>query len=130
MPRRRRHGARRAASDFSLVILPDQGENAIYNFVNSATSSVDVTIYELKDTTLVNDLVAREKAGVNVRVILDQAQKSYNTAAYNALTAGGVGRHLLLHRVHLHPPEDDHRQQRRVLHQHRQLRHHLLRHLP
>ncbi len=28
---------------------------------------------------------------MNVRVILDQAQKSYNTAAYNALTAGGVG---------------------------------------
>ena len=81
----------RAASDFSLVILPDQGENAIYNFVNSATSSVNVTIYELNDTTLVNDLVAREKAGVAVRVILDQAQKSYNTAAYNALTAGGVG---------------------------------------
>jgi predicted component of type VI protein secretion system len=77
----------RAASDFSLVILPDQGENAIYNFVNSATSSVNVTIYELNDTTLVNDLVAREKAGVDVRVILDQAEKSYNTAAYNALTA-------------------------------------------
>lgn len=35
--------------------------------------------------------MAKEKAGVNVRVILDQAQKSYNTAAYNALTAGGVG---------------------------------------
>jgi hypothetical protein len=81
----------RAASDFSLVILPDQGENAIYNFVNSATSSINVTIYELNDTTLVNDLVAKEKAGVTVRVILDQAQKSYNTAAYNALTAGGVG---------------------------------------
>jgi hypothetical protein len=81
----------RAASDFSLVILPDQGENAIYNFVNSATSSINVTIYELNDTTLVNDLVAREKAGVTVRVILDQAQKSYNTAADNALTAGGVG---------------------------------------
>ena len=80
-----------AAGTYSLLILPDQGENAIYNFVNSATSSVDVTIYELNDTTLENDLVSREKAGVNVRVILDQAQKSYNTAAYNLLTAGGVG---------------------------------------
>ena len=80
-----------AASSLSLVILPDQGENAIYSFVNSATSSINVTIYELKDTTLVNDLVAREKAGVTVRVILDQAQKSYDTAAYTALTAGGVG---------------------------------------
>ncbi|HEY6498636.1 MAG TPA: putative Ig domain-containing protein [Streptosporangiaceae bacterium] len=80
-----------AASSLSLVILPDQGENAIYNFVNSATSSINVTIYELKDTTLVNDLIAREKAGVTVRVILDQAQKSYDSAAYSALTAGGVG---------------------------------------
>jgi PLD-like domain/Putative Ig domain len=80
-----------AASDLSLVTLPDQGENAIYNFVNSATSSINVTIYELKDTTLENDLVAKEKAGVTVRVILDQAQKTYNTAAFNTLTAGGVG---------------------------------------
>ena len=80
-----------AASDFSLLILPDQGENAIYNFVNSATSSIDMTIYELNDVTLENDLVSREKAGVDVRVILDQAQKSYTTAAYNLLTAGGVG---------------------------------------
>jgi phosphatidylserine/phosphatidylglycerophosphate/cardiolipin synthase-like enzyme len=81
----------RAASSLSLVILPDQGENAIYNFVNSAASSIDVTIYELKDTTLVNDLIAREKAGVNVRVILDQAHKSYDSAAYSALTAAGAG---------------------------------------
>jgi hypothetical protein len=84
-------GPARAASNLSLVILPDQGENAIYNFVNSATSSINVTIYELKDTTLVNDLIAREKAGVKVRVILDQAQQSYDSAAYSALTAGGVG---------------------------------------
>jgi hypothetical protein len=83
--------AHAATSDLSLVILPDQGENAIYNFVNSATSSIDMTIYELNDVTLENDLVSREKAGATVRVILDQAQKSYNTAAYNLLTAGGVG---------------------------------------
>jgi len=85
------HAASDAASVLSLNILPDDGENAIYSFVNSATSSIDVTIYELNDVTLENDLVAREKAGVTVRVILDQAQKSYNTAAYNLLTAGGVG---------------------------------------
>jgi hypothetical protein len=84
-------GPAHAASDFSLLTLPDQGETAIYNFVNSATSAINVTIYELNDTTLENDLVSREKAGVNVRVILDQAQKTYNTAAYNVLTAGGVG---------------------------------------
>jgi hypothetical protein len=83
--------AAHAAGTYTLLTLPDQGENAIYNFVNTATSSINVTIYELKDTTLENDLVAKEKAGVTVRVILDQAQKSYDTAAYNLLTAGGVG---------------------------------------
>jgi hypothetical protein len=83
--------AHAASGTLTLLTLPDNGETAIYNFVNSATSSIDVTIYELKDQTLENDLVAREKAGVNVRVIMDQAQKSYNTGAYNVLTAGGVG---------------------------------------
>jgi hypothetical protein len=81
----------RAASAYTLLTLPDQGENQLYSFVNSATNSIDVTIYELKDTTLVNDLVGREKAGVNVRVILDQAHQSYDSAAHSALTAGGVG---------------------------------------
>jgi hypothetical protein len=83
--------AHAAGGTLTLLTLPDNGENAIYNFVNSATSSIDMTIYELKDQTLENDLVAREKAGVSVRVILDQAEKSYNTGAYNVLTAGGVG---------------------------------------
>ncbi|HEX4060698.1 MAG TPA: phospholipase D-like domain-containing protein [Streptosporangiaceae bacterium] len=78
-------------NDLTLQILPDNGETAIYNFVNTATSSIDVTIYELNDVTLENALVAKEKAGVTVRVILDNAEKSYNTAAYNVLTAGGVG---------------------------------------
>jgi hypothetical protein len=83
--------AHAASGTLTLLTLPDNGENAIYNFVNSATSSVNVTIYELNDRTLENDLVAREKAGVDVRVILDQAQKSYNAAAASVLTAGGVG---------------------------------------
>jgi hypothetical protein len=79
-----------AAGTYSLLILPDQGETQIYNFINSATSSVDMTMYELNDTTVDNDLIARQKAGVDVRVILDQAEQSYNQAAYNALTAAGV----------------------------------------
>ncbi|HEU5417258.1 MAG TPA: phospholipase D-like domain-containing protein [Streptosporangiaceae bacterium] len=80
-----------AASNYSLLILPDQGETAIYNFINSATSSVNVTMYELRDTTVETDLVNREKAGVNVRVILDGARQSVNQTAYNTLQAGGVG---------------------------------------
>lgn len=84
-------GSAHAASDYTLLTLPDDGESAIYNFVNSATSSIDITIYEIKDTTLVDDLIAQEDAGVTVRVIMDEKHQSYDAAAYDALTAAGVG---------------------------------------
>ncbi|MFI1198527.1 phosphatidylserine/phosphatidylglycerophosphate/cardiolipin synthase family protein [Streptomyces sp. NPDC020883] len=79
------------ASPFSLVILPDQKEGAIYDFVNSAKKSVDVTIYELRDTTLVNDLVKKQKAGVKVRVVFDAQHESIDGAAYKALSKAGAG---------------------------------------
>ncbi|KDN81644.1 phospholipase D-like domain-containing protein [Kitasatospora cheerisanensis] len=82
--------AHAAGSAYTLVILPDQGENAIYDLVNSAAKSVDVTIYELRDTTLTAALVNRQKAGVKVRVVMDPNHSSVNSAAYTALTAGGV----------------------------------------
>ncbi|MEV0486640.1 phospholipase D-like domain-containing protein [Streptomyces sp. NPDC050508] len=63
----------------------------IYDFINSATSSLDMTMYELEDTTAVNDLIALENKGVTVRVVLDTAHQSANSSAYTALTNAGVG---------------------------------------
>ncbi|XUL93616.1 phospholipase D-like domain-containing protein [Streptomyces galilaeus] len=63
----------------------------IYDFINSATSSLHMTMYELEDTTAVNDLIALEKKGVTVRVVLDTAHQSANSSAYTALTNAGVG---------------------------------------
>ncbi len=80
-----------AAGTYSLQVFPDQGHTAVYDFINSATTSLDMTMYELRDSTAVDDLVAREQAGVDVRVILDGARKSVNSSAYSALQSGGVG---------------------------------------
>jgi phosphatidylserine/phosphatidylglycerophosphate/cardiolipin synthase-like enzyme len=66
-------------------------EPTIYSFINSATTSLDMTMYELVDTTAVSDLVAREKAGVKVRVVLDGQHTSYNSSAISKLKAAGVG---------------------------------------
>jgi phosphatidylserine/phosphatidylglycerophosphate/cardiolipin synthase-like enzyme len=66
-------------------------EPVIDNFINSATTSLNMTMYELTDTTAINDLIARKTAGVNVRVILDQANKSTNQTAYTDLSNAGVG---------------------------------------
>ena len=66
-------------------------EPTIYSFINSATKTLDMTMYELSDSTAVADLVAREKAGVAVRVILDRQETSTNASAYSTLKAAGVG---------------------------------------
>jgi phosphatidylserine/phosphatidylglycerophosphate/cardiolipin synthase-like enzyme len=82
--------AAHAAGTLTLLTLPNQGESTIYSFINSATRTVDVTMYELRDTTVTTDLVNREKAGVKVRVIMDAAHKSVNGAAFTKLQSGGV----------------------------------------
>ena len=81
-----------AASTYSAFVFNlGSSEPTIYSFINSATKTLDMTMYELADTTAVNDLIAREKAGVKVRVILDREETSTNASAYSALKAAGVG---------------------------------------
>ena len=76
----------------TLVIFPDQGFQPIYNLISAAKSTIDMTMYELQDTTAQNLLCSAESSGVKVRVILDvNDEKSNNTAAYNQLTGCGVG---------------------------------------
>lgn len=85
--------AHAAADPYSAFVFNTSSatEPAVYDFIDSATKSIDVTMYELVDTTAVNDLVAKEKAGVTVRVVLDGQHTSYNSAAISALKAAGVG---------------------------------------
>jgi cardiolipin synthase A/B len=75
----------------TLVIEPDQGLTSIYNLINSAQKTIDMTMYELVDTTAQTDLCNAAARGVTVRVILDvNDEESNNTAAYNQLQSCGV----------------------------------------
>lgn len=79
---------------YTLVTEPGDGLTPIYNLINSAQTSIDMTMYELTDTTAEQDLVAAAARGVTVRVILDQnLEKSHNTTAYDYLAANGVQVH-------------------------------------
>jgi phosphatidylserine/phosphatidylglycerophosphate/cardiolipin synthase-like enzyme len=83
-----------AGTGLTLVTEPADGLTAIYDLVKSAKTSIDMTMYELEDTTLEGLLTAAAKNGVTVRVILDQnLEKSSNTGAYDTLSAGGVQMH-------------------------------------
>src|ERR1700729_2504536 len=89
------HPAAAAGGSGTLQVLvePKAGVGAIYKLITGAKSSVELTMYELKDTTAEDDLAADAKRGVDVRVILDShLEKSRNTATYDFLSA---------HRVHV-----------------------------
>ena len=75
----------------TLVIEPDQGLNPIYTLISSAQSTIDMTMYELQDSTAQNLLCSAAGKGIKVRVILDvNLEKSNNTSAYNQLSSCGV----------------------------------------
>ena len=79
------------ASSYTLLTEPGAGFSSVYSFIESATSSIDMTMYELTDTTAEQDLVAMAAKGVTVRVILDtNLEESHNTDAYNYLSENGV----------------------------------------
>jgi phosphatidylserine/phosphatidylglycerophosphate/cardiolipin synthase-like enzyme len=80
-----------AASYSAFAFSQSGGQPAIYDFIDSATTSLDMTMYELEDTTAVNDLIALKNKGVTVRVILDRQHQSADSSAYNALTSAGIG---------------------------------------
>jgi cardiolipin synthase A/B len=79
-----------ATATHTLYTEPSQGFSPVYDLINGAKTSIDLTMYELEDTTAEKDLVAAETRGVDVRVILDQREESDNSAAYNYLKSNGV----------------------------------------
>jgi phosphatidylserine/phosphatidylglycerophosphate/cardiolipin synthase-like enzyme len=81
------HNAHAAATTYTLVTEPDQGLTAIYNLIASAKKSIDMTMYELTDVTVMDAFAKAAAAGVAVRVILDQSgnETKTNTPAYNFL---------------------------------------------
>lgn len=82
-----------SAGSGSLRVLsePQAGFSFIYQLINGAKKSIDLTMYTLRDTTAENDLAAAAKRGVNVRVILDRHfEKKFNTTPYGFLSSRGV----------------------------------------
>jgi cardiolipin synthase A/B len=77
-----------------LITEPDQGMQPIYDFISSATKSIDMTMYEMTDTQVTALLTKAAANGIAVRVILDQNDEMMdNTPAYDALGAGNVQVH-------------------------------------
>jgi phosphatidylserine/phosphatidylglycerophosphate/cardiolipin synthase-like enzyme len=74
----------------SLIVEPGAGFSPVYGLIDRARHSIDVTMYEFSDTTAERDLAAATRRGVRVHVILDQREKSVNSAAYSYLSSQAV----------------------------------------
>jgi phosphatidylserine/phosphatidylglycerophosphate/cardiolipin synthase-like enzyme len=83
------------ATTYTLVTEPDQGLTAIYNLIATAKKSIDMTMYELTDVTVMDAFSSAAAKGIKVRVILDQSgsEKAANTPAYNYLQKYKCGVH-------------------------------------
>ncbi len=79
----RAHAA--GGSPDKLVTEPNTGFWPAYRLIRRARHSIDLTMYELADTTAEHDLAAARKRGVDVRVLLDQHERSLNSGAYRYL---------------------------------------------
>ena len=76
-----------------LYVFPesDHSVTQLYALINGAKSTIDMTMYELEDTTFLGDMVAACKNGVTVRVLLDASlEMTNNTPAYNQLNTSGA----------------------------------------
>ncbi len=71
---------------------PNSGYGFLDAAIASAHHSIDLSIYELTDTTIEHELIARASAGVDVRVLLNAAYygSEENSHAYALLHASRV----------------------------------------
>ncbi len=76
----------------SLLVEPQAGLTPLDDFMSSARQSLDMTMYELSDTAAEQILIADQRRGVRVRVLLDRdfSGGTVNKTAYATLSSAGV----------------------------------------
>ena len=81
------------SSSRSLVVMPDDTAKPILDAINGATKSLRVKMFLFSDPTLLKAVIAAQKRGVKVRIMLNPARRdgqSENEESRKQLAAGGV----------------------------------------
>lgn len=81
---------RPVASPPDIFIGPADLERQVGVQIDGATRSIDLQMYAFTRTGIITKLIAADRRGVPVRVILDQSQRAANTNAFDDLQAGRV----------------------------------------
>ena len=88
-------------NSLALVTEPQGGMAPVERLIESASTSIDLVMYELNDKNLEALLAARAREGITVRVVLDNgyfgAGSAVNEEAFDYLRSNGI-------QVHWSPP--------------------------
>jgi cardiolipin synthase len=77
----------------SLVVLPDDSARPMLDAINHAIRSLRIKMFVFSDPAILHAVIAAQKRGVNVRVMLNPARRSgesENEASRKLLTSAGV----------------------------------------
>jgi cardiolipin synthase A/B len=80
-------------SSVQIIVEPSDNAQALLTSIQSATTSIHMTMYLLTSSTFVNALIAKKKAGLDVKVVLNQTFPTTgtdNNAVFAQLQAAGV----------------------------------------
>ncbi len=69
---------------------PDNGQTPYYEPLTQATSTIRVMVYLMGYGSVLDTLLQKAQAGLDVRVILDQSQKDTNQKYFDMLAAAGA----------------------------------------
>jgi len=73
-----------------LLVMPDAGQGPFVDSLQKATASIHALSYDLGTGGILTTLEAKAKAGLDVRVILDTSEQSFDQPAFDALKAAGA----------------------------------------
>jgi len=73
-----------------LLVMPDAGQGPFVASLQKATQSIRVLSYDLGTGGILSTLESQAKAGVDVHVILDTSEQSFDQPAFDALQAAGA----------------------------------------
>jgi len=79
------------SSGIQIIVEPNGNDGQdVVDAINAAKKSVHMTMYLLTSSDVIKALIARHKAGVDVKVLLDSSSTTDNTQVHDQLQSAGV----------------------------------------
>lgn len=86
--------SQRGSTDVEIIVEPSDNGSALIAAIGAAQKSIHMTMYLLSSSAIRDALIARHKAGVEVKIVLNQqfppGTTVTNQTSYSALQAAGV----------------------------------------